>query len=222
MACYLFNFTKKGSEKGKPLRDQAAALLKIKLWGIGPKTPNKDRLAPGDRILAYVGAPEKLFIGEATISNGFHDWTPGEATAYMGKPAGRGFPAGVTFSEADVWDTPVPLDSVWSKMPTSAKGKKKPLFLGVRAIKREDFETVLAEAAETPPPEPEDQGGRTVTPPRKSTMADDLYKAAEKPREFLAFEWIVVAVYAAIFLIGWIFIGRIGDWSERRFGRRRL
>lgn len=119
MAYYLLNFTKKAAAKGVPLRDQAASLLETKLWGIGPKAPNRDAVASGDRLLIYVGAPECLFVGQATLANGYHEWTPEEATAYSEKPAGGAFPAGVTFGETEVWNKAVPIDSVWSEMPAS-------------------------------------------------------------------------------------------------------
>jgi hypothetical protein len=48
MGHYLFNFARKGAAKGKTLREQAAELLEVKMWGIGAKAPNRMSLAPGD------------------------------------------------------------------------------------------------------------------------------------------------------------------------------
>src|SRR5438093_1742520 len=107
MAYYLFNFVKKGAAKGKTLREQAAELLQIKMWGIGSKTPNRLSLAPGDRVLIYVGAPEYEFIGHAELGSATHEWTPQEAAQYPGS-----FEGGVVFSQAQVWDHPVQMKSV--------------------------------------------------------------------------------------------------------------
>ncbi len=38
MAHYLSIFTRANADKSRPLRDQAAALLNVRLWGIGEKT----------------------------------------------------------------------------------------------------------------------------------------------------------------------------------------
>ena len=35
MSYNLFNFSRKGAAKGKSLREQAAELLQVKMWGIG-------------------------------------------------------------------------------------------------------------------------------------------------------------------------------------------
>jgi hypothetical protein len=56
VAYYLFNLTKKRVAKGKTLHEQAAELLRLKMWGIGAKAPNRRWLAPGDQVLIYVGA----------------------------------------------------------------------------------------------------------------------------------------------------------------------
>src|SRR2546425_9115072 len=63
MAHYLFYFSKKGAARGITLREQAANLLKVRMWGIGAKTLNRLSLVPEDRVLIYVGAPEYQFIG---------------------------------------------------------------------------------------------------------------------------------------------------------------
>lgn len=78
---YLFNFSKKGAAKGRSLREQAAELLDAKLWGIGAKTPNRNSLAAGDRVLIYVGAPEYEFVGDAQLASATHPWSREGATA---------------------------------------------------------------------------------------------------------------------------------------------
>jgi hypothetical protein len=104
MGHYLFNFSRKGAAKGKSLRDQAAELLQLKMWGIGAKTPNRLALAPGDRVLIYVGAPEYEFIGQAELGSVTHEWTPAEGAQYPGT-----FEGGVLLSQAEVWPHPVPM-----------------------------------------------------------------------------------------------------------------
>jgi hypothetical protein len=78
MAHYLFNFSKKGAAKGKTLREQAAELLHLKMWGIGSKTPNRLALAPGDldRYLEALGYTELGDVqrGSPVESGNFPDY----------------------------------------------------------------------------------------------------------------------------------------------------
>jgi hypothetical protein len=179
VAYFLFNFTKKGAESGVTLREQAAGLLDLRLWGIGAKTPNRDRLSAGDRILAFVGAPERLFVGHGILSSGVHDWSPEEGRIYPEHL----WRTGVAFSQTEVWDEPVPLKSVWPNMPSSAKNPEAHFFAGVMQVRQKDYETVLAERG-GPPPETGAPGG--AEPAAPETMVDRLYATTEKLKEFLA------------------------------------
>ena len=77
----LFNFTDGG-------REQAAALLDAKMWGIGGDEPHRAALAPGDLVLIYVATCRK-FIGRAELATAIHEWTPSEAEVYPGdSPSG--------------------------------------------------------------------------------------------------------------------------------------
>jgi hypothetical protein len=178
VAYFLFNFTKKGAEKGVTLREQAARLLEVRLWGIGAKTPNRARLSPGDCILVYVGAPEREFIGHGVLSSGVHDWTPGEQRVYPEGSWGNG----VSFGTAEVWDEPVSLKSVWPDMPASAKNPKGQFFAGVMQIKQKDYELVLGK-----------RGGVLPEPAQPPTLApaheaiiERLFATTEKLKELLA------------------------------------
>lgn len=184
MAYYLFNFTRKSADKSKPLREQAANLLNLRLWGIGDKTGNRTALAAGDRILAYVGAPEQAFVGHATLSSGVHDWTADEVAKY---PAD--WHAGVSFADATAWEHPVALASVWSEMPSSESNPGARFFGGVVRIKQADFERVLAERKEKVgvnpgTPEVAAASAQAVAPPTDK-MVDKVFAATERLRTFL-------------------------------------
>jgi len=184
MAYYLFNFTKKAALAGKPLKEQAAELLDAGLWGIGAKTPNKDRLSEGDCFLAYVGAPEKCFVGHGVLAGGVHPWSSEEGSAYPGD-----WSTGVTLDSASVWDEPVAISTVWPSMPSSASNPDARFFSGVAQIKKKDFEVALATAlGESPPPflgSDSDGDGMVVATPSSKAL-DRLYGTVEKLRQFMA------------------------------------
>jgi predicted type IV restriction endonuclease len=141
VANYLFNFSKKGAAKGKTLREQAAELLDVRLWGIGAKTPNRKSLAPGDRVLIYVGAPEREFVGHARLSSATHVWTQEEQARYPGD-----WDSGVAFDDAEVWAHPVPMKSVLPHLDLRETNPNAHFFAGVARIKQHDYETVVGAA----------------------------------------------------------------------------
>jgi type I restriction and modification enzyme subunit R-like protein len=185
LAYYIFNFTKSGAEKGSSLAEQAGRLLEVQLWGIGSKTPNKDRLAAGDKVLIYVGAPERLLIGEGTLSSGVRSWTPDEALVYPGD-----WSAGVSFSEAFTWERPVPIKDVWPRMSGSVTNPKAQFFAGVVQIKQRDYEFVVTAAAGAPAPDhPTSDRASSPASDRQPTPSSEaieaLYACAEKVRHLL-------------------------------------
>jgi hypothetical protein len=147
MGYYLFNFSKKGAAKGLTLREQAAELLAVKLWGIGAKTPNRGSLAAGDRVLIYTGAPEYTFIGHAELGSATHEWEPHEAARYPGS-----FEGGVAFLTAEAWQHPVPMKTVLSQLELSATNPSAHFFSGVVRITQRDYETVVAAGTGGAPP----------------------------------------------------------------------
>lgn len=180
MAHYLFNFTKKGARKDQSLREQAVELLRAGLWGIGEKTPNKGHLAQGDRILAYVGAPERQFIGAATLTSSFHNWTSEEADRYPGD-----FHAGVRMTDAIVFEPAVPIDPVWPQMPSSENNPNARFFSGVVQIRAEDLKLVIVESTGPTQTEPSTHN-ESVAASSSNATVKALFSAVEKLRVFIA------------------------------------
>src|SRR5262245_22600419 len=67
MAHWLFNLSDGD-------REQATALLRAKMWGVGRHEGHSDAVAPGDLALVYLPAPEREFIGRAELATAVHDW----------------------------------------------------------------------------------------------------------------------------------------------------
>ena len=66
----------------------------------------------GDRVLAYVGAPDRVFVGEAVIESAVHEWSSDERARY---PMTGIFGIGLGLSQPQIWEESVPLASVWSE-----------------------------------------------------------------------------------------------------------
>jgi hypothetical protein len=111
-----------------------------------------------------------------------HLFTDEEARRYPGD-----WSEGVSFAEAETWEHPVALATVWPETSAAAENPGGRFFGGVYRMKSEDYETILAKrtpgAVGVGPPTHRD-GDRTS--PQRETMSDRLYSVTERLREFLA------------------------------------
>ena len=147
MGHYLLNCSKKGAAKGEVLREQAAELLEVKLWGIGAKTPNRLSLAPGrPRTQSTLELPSTEFIGHAELATGTHEWQSDEAMRYPGS-----FEGGIALREAATWAHPVSMKTVLTSLELAGTKPGAHFFSGVIRITERDYETVVAAASGTPP-----------------------------------------------------------------------
>jgi hypothetical protein len=141
VAHYLFNFVNGEAAERPALREQAAAFLRVSMWGIDADEPHRDALAAGDLVLLYLGAPDREFIGRAELASAVHDWTPSEAQVCPGDS-----PSGVSLAQVEEWDPPAPMNAVLAQMDP-AENAKADFEMGVVRITANEFETALAVAA---------------------------------------------------------------------------
>ena len=125
VAHYLFNSVQGDAARGSALRELAAGLLSVRMWGIDADEPHHDALAPGDLVLIYL----------------VHDWTPSEAQVYPGAS-----PSGVLLAQVEEWDPPVSMKTVLSQIGPSENAKAD-FQAGVVRITANEYETALAVAA---------------------------------------------------------------------------
>ena len=142
VAHYLFNSVGWDAANGSALRELAAGFLGVRMWGVDADEPHRDALAPGDLILIYLGAPERVFIGRAELASAVHDWSPSEAQVYPGES-----PSGVLLAQVEEWDPPVPMNTVLSQIHPAGNAKAD-FQAGVVRITASEYETALAVAAE--------------------------------------------------------------------------
>ena len=142
MAHYLFNFSEGDQE-------QAAALLRAKMWGIGGDEKHCDALAPADLVLIYLAPLKQEYIGQAELASAVHEWTAAEAEVYPGDS-----PCGVLLSHVEEWDAPVAMNTVLPRIdpdgsnPYVQQNAKAGFQTGVIRITPHEYETVMAVRAE--------------------------------------------------------------------------
>jgi hypothetical protein len=138
VAHYLLNLV--GGDAAPTLRERAAGLRRVGMWGVDEEERHRGALAAGDLVLLYLGAPERLFVGHAELASAVHDWTPSEVQAFPGDSA-----AGVVLTRVEEWDPPVPMQSVLSRIESPAA--RGDFDAGVVLITADEYETTLAVAA---------------------------------------------------------------------------
>ena len=134
MAHYILNLVPGDAE-------QATGLLRTGIWSVDADEPHRDALAAGDLILVYLGAPERTFVGRATLASAVHEWTPAERRTYPGDS-----PAGVALADVEEWSPPVPMSAVLSRVDQSG-GARADFEVGVVRITAGEYETALEVAA---------------------------------------------------------------------------
>ena len=140
MAHFLFNLVPGDEASGTPPHELAAASLAVRMWGVGADEPHRDALAPGDVVLIYLGAPDRVFIGRAELASPVHDWTPSEAHEY---PADA--PGGVLLTHVEEWDPPVPMAAVLAQIGPS-ETTRADFEQGVVGNHRREYEAALTVA----------------------------------------------------------------------------
>ena len=146
MAHYLFNVCGEDQE-------QAGALLRARMWGIGGEEKHRDALAPGDFVLIYLASPKREFIGQAELASAVHDWTSAEAETCPGNS-----PGGVLLGHIAEWDPPVAMSTVLPRIdpdmsnPYVQQNATAGFQAGVVRISAHEYETVLAVREEGIPP----------------------------------------------------------------------
>lgn len=116
-------------------------------WGLGEKTPNRNNLTEGDKVVFYIGIPEKVFAATATLAT-----SPFKLDEVQKRKLGHGIDFftteyGVTLKDIDTWAIP---KSVEELLPFLRFIENKEFWYsyfqgGVRQISEEDFETITGQ-----------------------------------------------------------------------------
>ena len=142
---YLLNFSNQDGLGAREIHEQAAALLRLKMWGVDAGEPHRAELFAGDLVLIYLGLPLRAFVGRARLASAVRDWTSAEAEMYPGDSQG-----GVLLADVEEWDPPVPMHAVVERIdPTGSNpyvqaNARNGFQNGVVQITEHEYEAVLA------------------------------------------------------------------------------
>jgi hypothetical protein len=124
---------------------EAAAIhaqrMKDAFWGLGEKTPNRKGLQNGDRVVFYMGAPDKTFIGAATLASSSLKLSESQKKQYGHGKAFYMPEYGVLLEDIETWSQPRPVEGL---VPDLDFIENKEFWFtyfqgGIRQITLEDF-----------------------------------------------------------------------------------
>jgi hypothetical protein len=114
-------------------------------WGLGEKTPNRKSLQKGDRAVFYVGIPEKVFAGCATLESDSFELTDKERGELSHGISTFTTVYGVRLSDVQVWTNPQPVAELLSQLEFIENTEFWGAYFqgGVREIPEQDFNEIL-------------------------------------------------------------------------------
>ena len=105
--------------------NEAAGFLRRGMWDVDADERHRDALASGDRVLIYLGAPRREFIGRAELASAVD-------------PA-----SGVPLAQIEEWDPPVAMSAALEQLSTNPYAKAD-FDAGVVLITEHEYEIVVA------------------------------------------------------------------------------
>jgi predicted RNA-binding protein len=143
MSNWIFVVTSQGPNHTG--RDIYRLRMEDQFWGLGERTPNRRNLKEGDRVVFYVGLPEKVFAGTAQLASDSYRLTAEEASRYShGRPHLKD-EYGVRLSDIESWEEPRPVEPL---APALDFIENEPYWYsyfqgGVREITDDDYLTIV-------------------------------------------------------------------------------
>ncbi|MFW9889122.1 MAG: hypothetical protein ACFFER_13130 [Candidatus Thorarchaeota archaeon] len=133
-------------------RDIYIQRMNDEFWGLGEKTPNRIKIQAQDKIIYYVGIPERVFAGTATAASPNFKLSAQEIDKYSHNTPVFKTEYGIKLTDLDIWEVPkfVP-DLVDALSFIENKEYWGSYFQGgVRGITKHDYEVILSAKPDTP------------------------------------------------------------------------
>ena len=148
MNYWIFTVTshREGSETLKA-EDIFKLRMKDCFWGLGERTPNRQYLSEGDTIVYYIGIPQKVFGGTATLASPSFRLNESQREKYG---HGKEFyitDYGVLLKNIEIWQKPKPVEELIPHLKFIENKQFWGAYLqgGVRQIPEEDFKIIIGE-----------------------------------------------------------------------------
>jgi len=148
MNYWIFTVTshREGSETYKA-EDIFRLRMEDCFWGLGERTPNRQYLSEGDTVIYYIGIPQKVFGGTATLASPSFRLNDSQKEKYG---HGKEFyitDYGVLLKDIDIWHEPKSVKELVPRLEFIENKQFWGAYFqgGVRQITEGDFKTIIGE-----------------------------------------------------------------------------
>lgn len=152
MNCWMFILT---SQKEAGVNYSSEDILKRRIndrfWGLGEKTPNRRALQRGDKVVFYLGNPQKAFAASAILGSASFTLSPAEQEELAHGTALFRTPHGVRLEEAVIWEQPRRVEDLVAGLGfIENKAFWYAYFQGgVRQLDERDYQTIVSQTVFT-------------------------------------------------------------------------
>jgi hypothetical protein len=116
-------------------------------WGLGEKTPNRKYLSEGDKVVYYIGWPDKYFGGTAVLASASFALDDLQKKYYSHGKKYYTPDYGVLLKDIDIWQKRKPVIDLLPQLAFIENKEFWGAYLqgGVRQITEDDFKLIMAE-----------------------------------------------------------------------------
>ena len=143
---WIFTVTKQKSDGSVfTAREIYETRMKDRFWGLGHRTPNRKYLQPGDRVVFYVGSPDCVFAGTATLASESFEPSASQRVKYSHDTSLYEAECGVELNEVDIWDSPTHVPDLVPDLNFVQNKQSWGVYLqgGIRGVTEGDFATIV-------------------------------------------------------------------------------
>ncbi len=122
-------------------------------WGLNVNTPNLKNLQQGDKVVFYLGRPNKAFAGTATLASPVFDVPDSQKEKYSHGISFYKPEVGVLIKDVHTWEEQKTVESLLDKLTFIKKSESWQSYFqgGVIRITNEDFQRIMDAVANTTP-----------------------------------------------------------------------
>ncbi|MGD0795908.1 MAG: endonuclease NucS domain-containing protein [Dehalococcoidales bacterium] len=116
-------------------------------WGLGEKTPNRKYLSEGDKVVYYIGIPQKYFGGTASLASDSFALNNSQKKKFSHGKQYYTVDYGVLLKDIEIWQKKKPVDELLPQLRFIENKEFWGAYLqgGVRQIEADDYSLIVGE-----------------------------------------------------------------------------
>ena len=121
--------------------------MEDRFWGLGERTPNRQNLSEGDKVVYYIGVPQKVFGGTTTLASPSFKLNDSQKKQYGHGTEFYEEDYGVFLKDIDIWHAPKSVEGLIPRLEFIENKQFWGAYFqgGVRQITEGDFKIIIGE-----------------------------------------------------------------------------